>query len=331
MGSITTGNTNAASTSVNMTTEGTEDWLVHVASPSSTPLRGLNPVPASKRLGGGDLLLNFDWLNTGGTPTAFTQASTITKTATAADNVQGAALSTTTGAGYFHASVIDYGFRIRCRADTGTRTLNIYVGHFSSIVTVTARLLDGSAADATFTNNSGAATVSYRKFSLTYTADSVTELVVTVLLTTSHGSTPNLLFNGASLALNTAGLVYTGVTLLNPTPAEGDLAATRADARYTPIGFDVSNPSEQPYSIWIKFANDERGFTVYDSVTGFQPPFTGVWTAPASPDLDGHLTVELYGGWQGEIEWIGVGGGADATILGVRPGQTGSDDPPDAP
>lgn len=121
-------------------------------------------------------------------------------------------------------------------------------------------------------------------------------------------------------------------TLDNPFPAnEDDIAATRAAARYTPVAFDVLNPDQMPYVLWVKFRNDDRGFVVYDSVVGFLPPFTGLWTAGATPADPGRLTVFEDGGWQDAIEWLGLGGGADPSIIVVRAGMYGSDNPPDAP
>lgn len=197
-----------ASGTVAIDTEGSEDWLLLTAVPSATPPRGLNPVPPSKRLGGGSLLINFDWMNlSGGSPTAFSQATSVTKTAAAADNVQGTAVNTTTAVGYNHATLLDYGFRIRVPADTSVRTVRVYTSHFSGTLTVTARLMDGSVANVVTTHDSGAATQAENKWTITYSTTTVTELVVTFLLTTNLGSTPGMKFGAATLATDTLGAI----------------------------------------------------------------------------------------------------------------------------
>ncbi len=195
----------AASGSVAFDTEGTQDWLApsNAASPAG-PLRALNPVPPSKVFGGGEILLGFDWLRLGGAATAFSNSGGITKTSAAADNVQGAALSSTSNSGFFHLTIINYGFRIRVPADFGSRTLNIYTSQFSGTVTLKAQLMDGSEAAQTITHGTAGVTT-FRKWSVTYVAASVTEMVVTVLLTAHLGSTPNLLFSGATLGDFVAG------------------------------------------------------------------------------------------------------------------------------
>ncbi len=116
-----------------------------------------------------------------------------------------------------------------------------------------------------------------------------------------------------SEALNTGGVV----TLIDPSPTvDADIAATRAIARYTPVSFTVDNPTDTSYGIWIKFRNEDRGFMVFDSVVGFLPPFTHVLST-FSADV---MTVLQQGGWQDDIEWIGVAGQADPNILTVRTG-----------
>jgi hypothetical protein len=232
-------------------TEGTDDWLAHVLQPSGTALRGLNPPPASKRLGGGELLLNFDWLVMGAAPTAFTQNPGFSRTAAAADNVTGAAFNSSTASGYWHASALNYGFRLRARADTGTRTLHVYLGHWSSTVTITARLLDGSAANGSTTSVSGASTQANRKVSITFTADSVTDLVVTFVLTAGTNN-PNILFSAATLATSVPGEAGGGgdpptISIVSPTPgvAAGDPGGFPADfdeAIRTPIVIEIDAP-----------------------------------------------------------------------------------------
>lgn len=121
------------------------------------------------------------------------------------------------------------------------------------------------------------------------------------------------------------------ITLLNPLPASNSIIdGTRPEARYTPVEFDISNPTQLRFGLWIKFRNDERGHMFYDSASGFLPPFTGVFTASDTNGYD-HMVLRQQGGWQDDIEWLGVGGYADTNIIPVRIGDVGSDDPPNAP
>jgi hypothetical protein len=118
-----------------------------------------------------------------------------------------------------------------------------------------------------------------------------------------------------SLALATRGLYSSNITvssttptLTDPSPATGgDLAATRALARYTPVAFTITNYAT-PHSIRIKFANDEQPRLAWDSAEGIQPLFD---TPASSWDGAGRLTLLQRGGWQDDIEWIQVGGIAD--------------------
>lgn len=312
MGAITTSNV-AASGTYAIDVEGTDDWLAITASPGSPP-RSLNPVPASKRLGGGDLLLNFDWVMRGGSPTAFTQALGFTRTSAAADNLQGSAFSSNVGSGFWNASIVNYGFRLRARADSGTRTMYIYLTHWSSTIVVTARLLDGSAADATVTNISGASTTANRKIGITYTADSVTEIVVEVLLTTGTNN-PNLLFSAATLLTTTPAAVDPDgplVLVVSP-PIGSEIDPT------TPIVVDVSDLNNDVTTIdqvRIRLAGAAY-LAIYGGAT-WHADYNAA--SSVTNNGDGTFTISIVkdAGWADHIEAIEVTATDDVSNQSTR-------------
>ena len=144
-----------------------------------------------------------------------------------------------------------------------------------------------------------------------------------------------------TVAISTEGLVGagqgaggggTGVALANPSPASGStLNADRMTARHTAVSFRVldsgaaASSSSVPWCVWVKYANDDRGYIVYDSATGFMPPFHNLSTWVAAT---GTLTLLPDGGWPDTIEQICVGGSSDKNIVPIRSGASGSDLPP---
>lgn len=111
--------------------------------------------------------------------------------------------------------------------------------------------------------------------------------------------------------------------LSNPLPAT--MPVDRYVARYTPISFDIANSSTK-FALIIKFRNDDRGYLLYDSRTGFAPPFNS--TSSTWDNTAKRLTVLQEGGWQDEIVSINVGGQGDVNAMPIRPGGPGSDAPP---
>lgn len=228
---------------MNLSTEGTFDWLNHIATPGNA-LRMLNPVPNSKKWGG-HLLLGFDWIPLNGT--AFTQNCNFTKTSTASDSVQGLALNSVVGAGFFHATNVGYGWRMTMPSDRGSYTLKIYTEHFAATVTVTATLTDGSEGTQTLTHNSGASTTVTNCWTIQFTSQERCELAVSVILTTRTDSTPNLKFIAATLSQDstvqyepdfTSGIAY-GIT-----QGLQDQSADDPEVIYLP----ASTPSAAPAS-----------------------------------------------------------------------------------
>ncbi len=123
-------------------------------------------------------------------------------------------------------------------------------------------------------------------------------------------------------------------SLANPVPADGSqLNADRTTARHTPVAFNVQisgspvDGTSPPWCVWVKYANDERGFVVYDSVTGFLSPFyhQSTWVA-----VTALMTLLPDGGWQDDIEQICIGGQSNAAVIVTRNGAAGSDPPPNS-
>jgi hypothetical protein len=190
---IAISSTDFAGQTVNMTTEGTEDWLSSPTVNPTTTFRMIGTAP-HKRLGG-RLLMYFDWANPGGT--GFTQAMGFTRTSTAADSTDGAAVNTTTGAGFFHASVLEMGWRLRAHASEVQRRLCVYTSHWSSVLTIQAKL-DGVTTSTTL--SSGASTVARRRWVIDYDSFNLgAELTVAFNITTGLGATPNIAFGAATL------------------------------------------------------------------------------------------------------------------------------------
>ena len=123
--------------------------------------------------------------------------------------------------------------------------------------------------------------------------------------------------------------------LVNPQPANGaTVPGDRVTARYTALSFNVQNTNgtpvsaaTTPWSLWIKFVNDDRGHLVYDSATGFMPPYANRSTWKASTAL---MSLLPDGGWQDTIQQLCIGGASDAILVGTRNGAAGSDPPPNA-
>jgi hypothetical protein len=181
---------------VDLSTEGTEDWIsAPVVAPGAPPRVASPASPTAHKLLGGRMMLHFDWSPAAGT--AFAQANAgMTRTSIAADTNTGAALNLTAGSGFF-GSVSHYGFRLRARATPIARRLRIYATHFSAIMSVTARM-DGS--DTTATHDSGSLATAIRQWTIDFDSDLYSsELFVRVGLSTLHAPTPNLMFVAATL------------------------------------------------------------------------------------------------------------------------------------
>lgn len=191
----------AAGGSLNATTEGTLDWLTCEDAPNNGAPRTRNPVWHSKRFGG-NMMLAFDWVDESGGATPFTQGCNFTKSSTASDDVRGSALAATTTSGGYFSTNLNYGFRLVVPVDRGVYTIKVYTEQFSATVSATARLTDGSEADATLnaTSASGGGTTSV--WTITVKAARRCELALQFLMTAVISGTPNLKFMLATMARN---------------------------------------------------------------------------------------------------------------------------------
>lgn len=195
----------AAPTTLNLTTEGTVDWFAPIA--TGRPKAALTTALHSKAKGGW-ISDSFEWVHGGkSTSTLTTFAITLAKTTTAADSTASAALSghnTSAYMGINSASDTGAGFRFRVPAPQGVaRTLKVYIGNYSCTVTVTAELLDGSAAPVSTTNAQAANTSSEQCYTITYTGGASSDLIVTALVTTNSHDAANGL-NMGCLAITLA-------------------------------------------------------------------------------------------------------------------------------
>lgn len=172
------GSGTSATTAVNLTVEGTMDW-VHWGDSTLNRKAGVTPQLSTYTIVGTGAVLTYNndpramsW--TDGTPTA-----------TSSDNRNGV-----------YIRDVGQGFSLTAPADTTLRTLVIHVGGWSSGGTLTAHLSDGSAAD--FTDLTVAVPTQYdRTYTLTYQAGTGGQnLTVTWKMTSGNG---NVVLDAAAL------------------------------------------------------------------------------------------------------------------------------------
>lgn len=197
-GALSVSQTNVnASVTVNLSTEGTKDWFAPGGSTANPP-RGSSGMHG--RIIGGELLNGFDWVNV---QTLQTAGSNVTISSNAGDDISAPLSSVTTAQQQTtgtNSGPTNWGFRLRCRAGTASRTLKIYVKIGLVDITLTAHLSDGSAADVTSTLSTGnSSTVFVVTFN---SATEGEELYVSVLVTGNHATA----FNGAYLMFTAATL-----------------------------------------------------------------------------------------------------------------------------
>jgi len=181
-GGALTGSGTSASATANLTTEGASDW-VHWGDNSLTRKTGVTPQVSNYTLVGFGTALPYNndpralsW--TDGTPTA------------SATNSNG-----------LYINSLQNGFSFTAPADTGTRTLSVYVGGWLSGGTLTAHLSDWSAAD--FVDSTTPANGQYdRNYTLTYKAASAGQTLTVSWVATSGAG--NVTLNGAALAGGTS-------------------------------------------------------------------------------------------------------------------------------
>ena len=242
---------------VNLTTEGTLDWR-HWGDGS---LNHKSAVPA--------LLSNYTVVGTGN-PASYGDDQRLvswtdgTPTTSSSNNRNGV-----------YINGVGQGYTLTAPADTGTRTLILHVGGWSSGGTLTAQLSDGSAAayqDVT-TTSSGSF---YRNYTLTYRAANAGQtLTVTWVMTSGSG---NLTLNSAALsgpgAATPASIIASGGT---------PQSATVNTAFATALQATVEDSGGQPLSgITVTFAAPGSGASgTFGGSTSVTTNANGVATAPA--------------------------------------------------
>jgi hypothetical protein len=195
----------AAPSTLNVSTEGTKDWLVNTS--TNSVASGDDTVWHWKLLGG-YLRRTIRYTYPSATVTNPSLTSSMSVSADAGDdasqsNVLYSALPLSSATGHSGAqsnntaSFTDWGFSIEAPADTVSRTLTLYVGlqgTNGTTVTFTARLSDGSAVDAVTTVANSEFDLVYYKVAFTFKSASAGQrLNVTALVTTS-GAASNILF-----------------------------------------------------------------------------------------------------------------------------------------
>ena len=189
--------TASAPASVNFSTEGTIDWF-YAGTIATTPR--LQSIPVYSKLLGEQMYQLFDWVDPG-TMWAYAGWTPLVST-TAGDSTGPALTNSNTGTGIYRNEVgaVNYGVRFGALARTTTRVLRLYVGVFSGIATITARLSDGSHADVTATIEATAGVSADKMVTITYnSSEDFARLSVSVLITTNRGSSPNIHLMGATL------------------------------------------------------------------------------------------------------------------------------------
>jgi hypothetical protein len=173
-----TGVSNGSSSLINLTGEGTTDWIHWGDNSVIRKSSGQSRLSDYSVVGSGTVLFYGNDLR----PLSWSDGAA---TASASANANGI---------YIRNS--GNGFSFTAPADTTTRTLNIHVGGWNSSGKLTARLSDGSAAD--FTDTTSASSGQYdRNYTLTYHAlSSGQNLTVTY---TMAGGSGNVTLNGAAL------------------------------------------------------------------------------------------------------------------------------------
>lgn len=186
----------SAPATLQISTEGTIDWFY--AGVTTLP-RAISIGSLHSKQAGGAIALSFDWILASGTLSTFGSAVPAV-TSTASDDSTGAALSSAaTGVDVGKAAGSGQGWRFRVPASPSTtRILRIYAGAFSGNITVTAAMVGATSVNASFDPGAGASGT--KVWTITFRGEG--DLSVTGILTSNEGSTPNITFVCATVALS---------------------------------------------------------------------------------------------------------------------------------
>lgn len=177
------GSGNGTNTAMNLTTEGTSDWI-HWGDTSLNRKAGVTAQLSNYTVVGTGTVQKY-----GNDPRPLNWSDG-TPTASGTNNLNGVYIG------------IGGGFSFTAPADTSSRTLIVHVGGYSSGGTLTAHLSDKSAAD--FLDTTATVSGQYdRNYTLTYNAGSTGQtLTITWKLSSGAG---NVTLNGAALAVKSSG------------------------------------------------------------------------------------------------------------------------------
>ncbi len=224
---VLTGSTMASPSSVNLSSEGTTDW-VHWG---HTSVSGLN------RKSGAQQIANFVPIGSGGTQ-QFTGNSTL--------------FSWTQGTPVASASGVDTGlwvmgtnngFQISVPADTTTRTLKLYLGVYAARGRLEASLSDSSAPDYVDTSVLNTTDSSNSVYTLAFRANSPgQQLTVKWTLSETYNSWGNVTLQAATLIGGGGGPTPTPVPSPSPTPVPSPTATPTP----TPTPLPTATPSPLP-------------------------------------------------------------------------------------
>jgi hypothetical protein len=191
--SLSTSNVNSATT-YNLTTLGTCDWFFPGGT-TTTPrqVAALGTLHAKiNGCTGGSMLNSFNWVGGGNSgATVGNASSTVNQkfSSTGTDDIATSALSTSQVGQYvLSTSGTGHGYSLAVPASPTPRTLLIYGANFSSTVTLTAHLVDGSASDQTTTVVTSVSTNQEWVATVTYQSATNTILNLSVIVTTNLGS-----------------------------------------------------------------------------------------------------------------------------------------------
>jgi hypothetical protein len=170
--------------SVNVSTEGTIDWMTFSA-PTVLETQMKYDWPRRKIYGEDDMVrsfLTFRSTNFGAGSGSFS----VTTSATDDAHSAGALAANTNDFGVWHTSNTDFGMRWSARAMTTQRVMRIYCAQYAGAMTCTATLSDGTTHSAATTQSAGTTT---RLYTITYNASSDGQMLrVSLTFPTNLGS-----------------------------------------------------------------------------------------------------------------------------------------------
>lgn len=221
-GVLTLASVTASPAALNVSTEGTRDWLILSPGNNSGADSAVTSWRSKLR---GDSLLPTSWRNIAVSSTSGESANSVSPmvvSATAGDEKCDATdiftapnQSPTTNSGWWRSlfanpGVSNFGFSFSLIADpSALRTMNLYLGNIinnggpTQTVTVTCHLLDGSAADLVIPvvlTIGGAAGNIWRRVSVQFASAYSTRMEVTALMTGPSGVNAELAFQALTVS-----------------------------------------------------------------------------------------------------------------------------------